>query len=240
MNKHTPEELAPMRHTLSHLMAAAVLEIYPDAKPTLGPAIDNGFYYDFDFPTPIVDTDLKEIQKRMKKMLSKWKEFTHEEVSKEEALKQFAGNEYKQELINEIVERGEKITLYTCGGFTDLCRGGHVEHPSQDIDVDGFKISHLAGAYWRGDEKNKMLTRIYGFAFATKEDLDIYETQIEEAKKRDHKKLGRELGLFMFHETAPGMPYSSRVSCRNFGNPGSLIVAPDTLIKSIELSPCTY
>ncbi|MCR4274458.1 MAG: threonine--tRNA ligase [Candidatus Campbellbacteria bacterium] len=207
MNKHTPEELAPMRHTLSHLMAAAVLEIYPDAKPTLGPAVDNGFYYDFDFPTPIVDTDLKEIQKRMKKMLSSWKEFTHEEVSKEDALKRFAGNEYKEELINEIASRGEKITLYTCGGFTDLCRGGHVDHPSQDIDADSFKISHLAGAYWRGDEKNKMLTRIYGFAFATKEDLEAYETQIEEAKKRDHKKLGRELGLFMFHETAPGMPY---------------------------------
>ncbi|QQR82702.1 threonine--tRNA ligase [Candidatus Campbellbacteria bacterium] len=207
MEKHTPEELAPMRHTLSHLMAAAVLEVRPDAKPTLGPAIDNGFYYDFDFPTPIVDTDLKEIQKRMKKMLSSWKEFTHEEVSKEQAWEQFANNEYKQELINEIVERGEKITLYTCGGFTDLCRGGHVEHPSQDIAADGFKISHLAGAYWRGDEKNKMLTRIYGLAFATKEDLDAYETQIEEAKKRDHKKLGREMDIFVFSDlVGSGLP----------------------------------
>lgn len=207
MQKHTPEELAPMRHTLSHLMAAATLEVRPDAKPTLGPAVDNGFYYDFDFPTPVVDTDLKEIQKRMKKMLSSWKEFTHEEVSKEDALARFTGNEYKEELINEIVERGEKITLYTCGGFTDLCRGGHVEHPSKDIDVDGFELSHLAGAYWRGDEKNKMLTRIYGLAFASREDLNAYKAQIEEAKKRDHKKLGREMDIFIFSDlVGSGLP----------------------------------
>lgn len=207
MNKHTPEDLAPMRHTLSHLMAAAILEVRPDAQPTLGPAVDNGFYYDFDFPTPITDADLTDIQKRMKKMLSSWKEFSHEEVSKEEALKRFAGNPYKEELINEIIERGEKLTLYTCGGFTDLCRGGHVEHPSEDINPDGFELSHLAGAYWRGDEKNKMLTRVYGLAFTSREDLDAYKTQIEEAKKRDHKKLGKELDIFIFSDlVGSGLP----------------------------------
>ncbi len=207
MSKQSPEQLEHMRHTLSHLMAAAVLEVRPDALPTLGPAVENGFYYDFDFPTPITDENLKDIEKRMKKLLPSWKEFTHEEVSQEEALKRFAGNPYKEELIREIVSRGEKITLYTCGEFTDLCRGGHTDHPSKDIGPDAFKLSHLAGAYWRGDEKNKMLTRIYGFAFATKEDLDAYETQIEEAKKRDHRKLGKELDLFTFSDyIGSGLP----------------------------------
>jgi len=207
MNTHIPKHLEHLRHTLSHLMAAAVLEIRPDALPTLGPAIENGFYYDFDFPTPITDTDLLEIEKLMKKLLPTWKEFTHREVTKEEALEQFKENPYKQELIEEIVSRGEKLTLYTCGKFTDLCRGGHVEHPNKDIDPNAFKLSHIAGAYWRGNEKNKMLSRVYGLAFESKKDLDEYIKQTEEAKKRDHKKLGKELDLFFIDEkVGKGLP----------------------------------
>ncbi len=207
MNK--VDRLSNMRHTLAHLLAASVGEIYKfdKVKLTLGPAIENGFYYDIDFiDEKINEEDLKKIEKTMKKKLSSWTNWEHKELSKDEALK-FFQNEYKAELINGIVERGETITSYTCGGFTDLCRGGHLENPSKEIDLDAFKLDRVAGAYWRGDEKNKMLTRIYGLAFETKEELEAYLIQREEAEKRDHKKLGRELGLLMFHETAPGMPY---------------------------------
>ncbi len=202
------EQLAHARHTLAHLLAQAVKDQYPSAKLTLGPAVDNGFYYDIDFGNDKVsDENLKDLQKSMRKNLSKWTAFTHREVSPEEARTVFAGNEYKLELIEEIAGRGEKITLYTCGGFEDLCRGGHSENPSQEISADAFKLDHVAGAYWRGDEKNKMLTRIYGLAFSTKEELDAYITQQEEAKKRDHRKLGKELGLFVFSElVGPGLP----------------------------------
>ena len=202
------KQLQHNRHTLAHLLAQAVLSLYPNAKLTLGPAIDNGFYYDVDLENEkIGDSTLKELQTFMRKNLSKWTEFTHREVSKEEAEKIFAGNEYKLELIREIADRGEKITLYTCGGFEDLCRGGHAENPAKEISADSFKLDRVAGAYWRGDEKNKMLTRIYGLAFATKEELDAYIRQQEEAKKRDHKKLGIELDLFTFSElVGPGLP----------------------------------
>lgn len=205
MNK----QLEYKRHTLAHLLAAAVVELYPHAKLTLGPAIDNGFYYDIDFsggPTPN-DENLKEIQKRMKKMMSHWTEFTHEVVSAEVAKEKFADNPYKIELINEIEARGENITLYTCGGFTDLCRGGHSENPKAEINLEAFKLDKLAGAYWRGDEKNPMLTRIYGLAFETVDDLINYEKQIEEAKKRDHRLLGEQLDLFHFDESiGKGLP----------------------------------
>lgn len=202
------DNLSKKRHTLAHIMAQAVLEHFPKALPTLGPAIDNGFYYDFDFgDEKLVDADLKKIQKSMKKNLKKWTEFTHREVSKEEAREIFKDNPYKLELIDEISEKGEKITLYTSGGFTDLCRGGHSENPAEEIDVNAFKISHLAGAYWRGDEKNKMLTRVYGLAFDTEQDLADYEKLLEEAKKRDHRKLGAELDLFTFSDLiGPGLP----------------------------------
>jgi threonyl-tRNA synthetase len=193
----TNEELAPMRHTLAHMLAQAVLEHYPNVQLTLGPAVDNGFYYDIDFgPDKVSDEDLKKFQTSMRKNLKNWTEFTHAEVSKDEALKVFAGNPYKEELINEIADRNEKITLYTCGGFTDLCRGGHVENPSKEIQSDAFKLDRIAGAYWRGDEKNKMLTRIYGIAFATADDLKAYETQVIEAEKRDHRKIGVQMKLF--------------------------------------------
>ncbi len=202
------EQLSQIRHTLAHLLAQSALEHYPNAQLTLGPAVDNGFYYDIDFNTDkISDEDLKKLEKSMIKNLPSWKEFTHKEVSKKEALETFKGNVYKEELINEIDERGEKITLYTCGDFTDLCRGGHCEHPSKDIAKGSWKLDRVAGAYWRGDEKNKMLTRIYGLAFESNEKLKEYEKQMEEARARDHKKLGRELDLFTFSElVGQGLP----------------------------------
>ena len=209
MEKH----LEHKRHTLAHLLALAVRRDFPHALPTIGPAIDNGFYYDFDFtggnaPT---EADLKQIEKNMRKALSSWKTFSHRTVSPQEAREVFANNQYKIELIDELEKNGETITLYTVGEghfeFTDLCRGGHVASPATDIDPDSFKLDKLAGAYWRGDEKNPMLTRIYGLAFNIKIDLDEYLAQVEEAKKRDHRKLGKELDLFVFSDlVGSGMP----------------------------------
>lgn len=192
------EQLQNKRHTLAHLLGAAVLQNYPHAKLTLGPAIDNGFYYDFDFSggPSLGDDGLKEVQKSMKKILNGWNEFSHREVSVDEARTIYADNQYKLELVNEIAERGETITLYTCGDFTDLCRGGHCAHPNKELDTDAFKLDKVAGAYWRGDEKNPMLTRVYGLAFDTAAELDAYLIQLEEAKKRDHRKLGVEMKLF--------------------------------------------
>ncbi len=198
------DRLDNIRHTLAHILAAAVGEIYKfdKVKLTLGPAIDNGFYYDIDFGgEKVADTDLKKIEDRMRKILPKWNEWEYKEMSKDEALRFFGNNEYKKELINEIKE---KIMVYTCGEFTDLCRGGHVKNPSKEIAPDSFKLDRVAGAYWRGDEKNKMLTRIYGLAFDTKEELDTYITQREEAKKRDHKKIGKDLDLFTFSDLVGG------------------------------------
>ncbi len=213
------EKLQNTRHTLAHLLAAAVKEHYPDALLTLGPAIDNGFYYDIDFKDEKVkDEDLPKIEKTMKKLLPTWQEFSHQEVSPDEAKEAFVGNKYKLELIEEIAERSatsalssgepkEKITLYTSGGFTDLCRGGHVENPSKEIPADSFKLDRIAGAYWRGNENNPMLTRIYGLAFLSKEKLEEYVNQQEEAKKRDHRKLGTEMDIFTFDDdVGPGLP----------------------------------
>jgi len=197
------------RHTLAHLLGAAVVAQYPHAKLTLGPAIDNGFYYDIDFSggPALGDDGLKDIQKAMKKMINSWTEFTHREVSVEEARALYKDNQYKLELVNEICERGETITLYTCGNFTDLCRGGHCDNPKAEIDTDAFELEKVAGAYWRGDEKNPMLSRVYGLAFETKADLEAYQYQIEEAKKRDHRKLGKEMDLFTFSDmVGSGMP----------------------------------
>ena len=191
-------KLQEMRHTLAHLLAASILELYPNTKTTIGPAIDNGFYYDFEFEKPISDKDFPKIEKRMKKLLPTWKEFSHKEVSEEEAKEFFKDNPYKLELIDEIVAKGEKITLYTAGNFTDLCRGGHLENPAKEIDLSAVKLDKIAGAYWRGDEKNTMLTRVYGLAFEKKEELDQVIEQRIEAEKRDHRKLGKELDLFTF------------------------------------------
>ena len=206
MSRDTAEMTEHMRHSLAHLLAAAVLELYPDAKRAIGPSTDNGFYYDFAFLSPISDADLPKIEKAMKKILKTWKAFERHEVSKEEALKEFADNPYKIELIEEFAKDGQKLSVYQSGEFRDLCRGGHVDS-ARDIKPDAFTLSHVAGAYWRGDEKNDMLTRIYGFAFGTKEELDAYLTQREEAKKRDHRKLGRELDLFTFSDlVGTGLP----------------------------------
>jgi threonyl-tRNA synthetase len=202
----TEEKLQNLRHSLAHLLAAAVKELYPDALPAIGPAIENGFYYDFEFKTPISDTDLPKIEKEMRKILKGWKEFEGHEVGEAEAIEAFSGNPYKLELINEINQRGEKLTLYASGNFTDLCRGGHIDD-AKKINGDAFALTHTAGAYWRGNEKNKMLTRIYGLAFTTKEELDSYIVMQEEAKKRDHRKLGKELELFtLIDEVGAGLP----------------------------------
>lgn len=203
------QSLEHKRHTLAHLLAAAVVEQYPHAKLTLGPAIDNGFYYDIDFSDGESpgEEDLKGLQKSMKKLINKWTEWSHAEVSADEARKRFAGNQFKLEMIDEIEAKGESITLYTCGEFTDLCRGGHCENPKEEIVMDAFKLDKIAGAYWRGDEKNHMLTRIYGLAFDTKEELADYEHMIAEAKKRDHRRVAKEQGLLVFSDlVGSGMP----------------------------------
>lgn len=199
-------EIEKKRHSLAHLLAAAVQEIYPDTKLTLGPAIENGFYYDIEFSTPISDADLKTIQKKMKKIANSWSSFEGEVVTPKKAREVFAGNPYKLELIDEIEAKGEDITLYSSGTFVDLCRGGHVDD-FKTIAMDAWKLDRVAGAYWRGDENNTMLTRIYGLAFDTKEELDAYLKQQEEAKQRDHRKIGKELRLFTFSDlVGPGLP----------------------------------
>lgn len=205
---HT-SDLEARRHTLAHLLAAAVRELYPEAKPTIGPAIETGFYYDFDFPagTNLSTDDLAALEAKMRELLPQWTEFTHEVVSPAEARRAFDGNSYKLELIDELEKKNETITLYTCGGFTDLCRGGHAERPNKEIKSQSFKLDKVAGAYWRGDEKNAMLTRIYGLAFENKDALDAHVAMMEEAKKRDHRKLGEELDLFHFDESiGKGLP----------------------------------
>ncbi len=201
------EKLEHIRHSLAHLLAAAVIKLYPGTKRTIGPAIDNGFYYDFEFKEPITDKDLPKIEKEMKKLLKTWTTFERREITADEAREIFKDNPYKLELIEEFSKEGQTLTMYKSSQyFEDLCRGGHAEDMSK-IDPDSFKLNKVAGAYWRGDEKNKMLTRIYGLAFETKEDLESYLKMMEEAEKRDHKILGPKHELFMFHPTAPGMPY---------------------------------
>jgi len=197
--------LEKLRHSAAHLLAAAVLELWPDTKITIGPPVENGFYYDFEFNQPISDADLSKIEKRMHKIIPSWTSFAAKEVSLTEAQNLFQHNPYKLELIKDIAEKNEKITLHTSGEFADLCRGGHVENPNQELKY--FKLLSVAGAYWRGNENNTMLTRIYGTIFPSQTELDAYLTMLEEAKKRDHKKLGKELGLFTFSElVGPGLP----------------------------------
>lgn len=191
--KDTPIE--HIRHSLSHLLASAVLKHYPTAKLTLGPAIDNGFYYDISFEKNISDTELPKIEQTMRDLLPTFKAVTCEIKSPDEARAFFKGNEFKLELIEEIIARGEEISFYTIGDFTDLCQGGHAPDLST-IDALSFKLDKLAGAYWRGNEKNQMLTRIYGLAFESKTALDDYLHMREEAEKRDHRKIGQEQKLF--------------------------------------------
>ena len=200
-------DLENMRHTLSHVLAAAVKELYPQAKFGIGPAIDNGFYYDFDFgKTKISDTDLPKIEKKMRGIIARKFPMTRREASKSEALDWARDNQqdYKIELIKELPEK-ESITFYDMGDvFTDLCKGPHVKDLSK---VGPFKLIRVAGAYWRGDEKRPMLTRIYGVAFDTEKELDEYLKRQEEAKARDHRKLGKELDLFCFSDlVGAGLP----------------------------------
>jgi threonyl-tRNA synthetase len=187
-------------------LAAAVMQLWPDTKRTIGPAIDDGFYFDFEFSQPITEKDLPKIEKQMRKILPTWDKFERHELDAAAAKQEYPGNSYKHELIDEFTKDGEKVSFYKSGDYWDLCRGGHAES-MKTILPDSFKLDRLAGAYWKGDENNAMLTRIYGLAFDTKEELEAYEQMREEAKKRDHKKLGPQLGLFMFHQTSPGMPY---------------------------------
>ena len=195
-----------MRHSLAHLLGGAVKEIWPDAIIATGPAIENGFYYDFDFSTPVTDKDLGKIEQKMRELVKKVKSFNKAEISQKDAEKLFAGNPYKLELIKEYAAEGKVLTTYTSGDFTDLCAGPHIES-MDEIKNGAFKLERVAGAYWKGDENNKMLTRIYGLAFSTKEELEAYVKKMEEARARDHKKLGKELGLFVFSElVGPGLP----------------------------------
>ena len=201
--KGKENKLEEMRHSCAHLMAAAILKLFPSAKPTIGPTIENGFYYDFD-NLSISDSDFPKIEKEMQSLVKSWSSFEKIEVTYEEAKKTFKDNPYKLELIEELQKKGEKITLYESGKFLDLCRGGHTQNTKE---IKFFKLLSVAGAYWKDSEKNKMLTRVYGTAFPTQKELDNYINLQEETKKRDHKKLGPLLELFLFHETAPGMPY---------------------------------
>ncbi len=199
-------KLRNIRHSLAHLLAIAVLKHDSKAKLAIGPVIDNGFYYDFLLSRPISETDLPELEKEMRKLIERKLDFTGKEVSTDEALKMFGDQPFKCELIEELSADGAKLTTYTTGDFTDLCRGGHVKNTSE-IPHDAFKLDKTAGAYWRGDEKNQMLTHIYGLAFESKEKLNEYLAMQEEAAKRDHRKLGKELDLFTFSElVGPGLP----------------------------------
>ncbi len=201
------EKLDHIRHSLAHLLAAAVLKEFPDAKLGVGPTIDNGFYYDFELPRSLAPEDLKTLEKTMRSFINKKLPFTGETVSVDEARKRFAQQPFKLDLINEFAAEGKKLTIYHTGDiFSDLCRGGHVENTSE-IPADAFKLDKIAGAYWRGDEKNPQLQRIYGLAFATGAELDDYLKMRIEAEKRDHKKLGPQLDLFTFSElVGPGLP----------------------------------
>lgn len=199
------EGIEIIRHSTAHVMAQAVKRIYGNVKLAIGPTVKNGFYYDFDLDTPLTHGDIEKIEEEMNKIINEDLKFKRKDVSREEALKLMSekGEDYKVQLINDLDE-SENISLYEQGDFTDLCRGPHI--PSTKF-IKAFKLTSIAGAYWRGSEKNKMLQRIYGVAFATKKELDKYLNMIEEAKKRDHRKLGRELRLFEIMDEGPGFPF---------------------------------
>lgn len=203
------DNLFNIRHSLAHIMLMAVKEHFPHALPTIGPVIDNGFYYDIDFSKgdKLTENDLPKIEESMRKIISRELDFVKTTLNKDEALDHFKNNPYKQELINQIGETGEDITFYSTGNdFNDLCEGPHVKN-TREIPVDCFKLDKLAGAYWRGDEKNAMLTRIYGIALSSKADLDKYILEQEEAKARDHRVLGKNLNLFTFSNiVGSGLP----------------------------------
>ena len=215
--RYEDSELYRVRHSAAHVMAQAVMNIFPEAKYTIGPPVENGFYYDFDLPRTLTPQDLKQIQKKMRKTLSQKHPFEKKVLSADEAREIFKDQPYKLELIagledggfdeygNKLDEKPE-ISIYEHADFVDLCRGPHVESTAQ-INAKAVKLMSVAGAYWRGDENNTQLQRIYGTAWNTKEELDAYLWQLEEAKKRDHRKLGKELDIYAFdEEVGPGLP----------------------------------
>jgi threonyl-tRNA synthetase len=203
----SPEANEVIRHSGAHIMAQAVQEIWPDVKVTIGPVIENGFFYDFDSPRPFTPEDLEKIEKKMTEIIARDLPLEREEWDADQAIETFVkmGESYKKEIIEELKAKGEtKVGIYKQGGWFDLCRGPHVKSTGQ---VKAVKVLSLAGAYWRGDEKRPQLQRVYATAFQDKKELQEYLTRLEEAKKRDHRKIGKELGLFMFHQYAPGAPF---------------------------------
>lgn len=195
-----------LRHSTAHLLAAAVLEIWPKAKLAIGPSIEDGFYYDIDFgKEKASEEDFPKIEKEMTKLIKEWEKMEQINESISQIKKRFKGNSFKTELIKGFEKEGKKISLYKSGNFVDLCKGGHVKKPNQEIKH--FKLLSMAGAYWKGDEKKPMLTRIYGTVFPTKAELESHLTMLKEAKKRDHKKLGKEMDLFTFSDLiGKGLP----------------------------------
>jgi threonyl-tRNA synthetase len=202
-NSGDPDALVVLRHSAAHLLAEAVRRLYPGVKIAIGPAIENGFYYDFDFPEPIAEEDLARIEEEMRRELAEGREWRREELERDEARRLFTEQEepYKVELVDEAEGT---ISTYSQGDFTDLCRGPHL---IDSKPVKALKLTALAGAYWRGDSANKQLTRIYGTAFFSKNDLEAHLVRLEEAKKRDHRRLGAQLDLFHFDEHSPGSPF---------------------------------
>lgn len=201
-SENSEKDLDILNHSTSHVMASAIKHIYPDVKFAIGPSIKNGFYYDIDLDKTIVPEDLKNIEKEMEKIIRHNLKFERQELAKEDAKKIFAENPYKIELIEGITN--SDVSIYTTGDFVDLCVGPHIESTGK---VGAFKLLSIAGAYWRGDERNKMLTRIYGTSFYSKEDLKDYLEKIERAKRSDHRIIGKDLDLFSFHDEAPGFPF---------------------------------
>lgn len=197
------EGLSLLRHSASHVMAEAVTRVFPDTKVAIGPSTKDGFYYDFDFPEPVSEEDLSRFQAEIEKSIKETQSFQREIVSREEALELFENEPYKLELIRDLPE-GETISIYRHGNFLDLCRGPHVPDTSR---IPAVKVLSIAGAYWRGDSDNRMLTRIYGTAFPSRKELEKHLESLELAKQRDHRKVGRELDLFSFHDEAPGFPF---------------------------------
>ena len=200
-----PEGLEVIRHSTAHLLAYAVKELFPDAQVTIGPVIENGFYYDFAYKRPFTPEDLAAIEKRMAELAARDEPVTRRVLPRDDAVAHFLsmGEKYKAEIIGSI-PAGEDVSLYAEGGFEDLCRGPHVPSTGK---LKHFKLMKVAGAYWRGDHRNEMLQRVYGTAWATKEELQQYLTMLEEAEKRDHRRLGRELDLFHIDDHAPGVVF---------------------------------
>jgi threonyl-tRNA synthetase len=209
MTKKTSADVEIIRHSTAHVLAAAVFNMFPEAKFAIGPVIENGFYYDFELPRTLIPEDLEILEKKMKSIINNNYSFERIEMSIEEAVNDFKklGQGYKIELIDDLKSEGEKnVSIYKLGPFVDLCKGSHLDS-SGEIHADAFKLTKISGAYWKGDEKNKMLQRIYGVVFESNKELDAYLKMIKEAEKRDHRKLGKELDLFVFSDlVGPGLP----------------------------------